>query len=278
MKEIDISGISVRVWGARRHSWREGQTFHHDPARHDDPAMLYHLWLIREGCVQVDAGERHWEIEGGEACFLPVSLERHISTCAPAAWLSIGLRVAFYDRFDLLQNLQLPARWRPDEAERIILDSWMDHIVRVHRQTEAHQRLTVINLSGALLGVCWPHLSSQPLDSPQHPGLPLWLATVLRRISTEPSCSIGDLAHESGFSPAQFRRIFHKWIGISPRDYLKRRRMETARHLLETTDLALPAIAIHVGFHDASHFSELFKATYGVLPSHYRASHHAKDE
>lgn len=278
MEEMDISSIAVQVLAVHRHHWHAGRSYQHLPSRHAQPLLEYHLWLMREGVVEVRAQNRLWHIASGDAFFLPANLPRDITTPQPTAWLSIHLRITIFNRFNLLENLQLPAQWRTEKNERAKLESWMQHIAGEQFQSEPHHRLTVLGLGNAVFGLCWPHLSAEPLDAAAHSELPEWLVRVLRRIAREPSCSIADLAREAGFSPAQFRRSFHRWIEIAPRDYLRNRRMETARHLLETTDLSLSAVAAHIGLSNASHFAQVFKANYGFTPTDYRASLHATHE
>jgi AraC-like DNA-binding protein len=278
MSEVDISGIAVQVLAVHRHQWQAGRSYRHLPARHPHPLLEYHLWLVREGFVEVRAQQRLWRIASGDAFFLPANLQRDITTPEPAAWLSIHLRITLFNRFNLLENLRLPVQWHPNDDERAKLESWMEHIARERFHNEPHHRLMVFGLGNALLGLCWPRLSAEPLDTSSHSELPEWLVRVLRRIAHEPACSIADLAYEAGFSPAQFRRSFHKWIGIAPREYLRNRRLDTARHLLETTDLSLRAVAAHIGLNNASHFAQVFKANYGFSPTDYRASLHTPHE
>ena len=66
-------------------------------------------------------------------------------------------------------------------------------------------------------------------------------------------------AREAGFSPSQFRRIFHQHVGTAPRDYLVAKRMEMACHYLEYTTLSLRHIAAKIGIHNVPHFSRAFK-------------------
>jgi len=272
MKGTGVSSINVQVWASHHHHWHAGQTLHHNPARHGGPALQYHLWLVQEGAVEVEAQERKWRIESGEAILLPIGLERDIRTPAPARWLSVLLWITVFHKFSLLEHLPLPVQWRPDATERPRLESWMEQIVRERAFAGAHHHLIVGGLASALLGLCWPHLSALPLEAALHSELPQWLARTLRHIGDDLTCNIADLAHEAGFSPAQFRRAFYQWIGETPRDYLKTRRLEAARHLLEHTDLPLRAVVAHSGWNDVTHFSRLFRSVYGLSPSHYRAS------
>lgn len=268
----DISSIRVEVWAAHRHSWATGQKYHHDPSHHRSPALQCQLWLMQEGCLEVTSREKKWRIESGEAFLMPVSLERDIYTRQSAVWLSLRLWITVFNKFNLLQDISLPAQWRPAPADQARMESWMEQILQEYHSASADSRLVVDGLTRALLGLCWPHISSTSLDLAIHSPLPNWLIDTLRSMTEEPAYSISYFSHAAGFSPAQFRRAFHQRIGATPRDFLKRKRLEAARHLLEHTDLPLRAIAERVGLRDATHFSHAFKEFFDLTPSQYRAS------
>jgi AraC-like DNA-binding protein len=271
-RNSDISNIRVEVWAAHRHCWSAGQKYHHDPSHHRNPALQCQLWLIQEGSLEVNSPGNKWRVEKDDAFLLPVTLERDILTRKPAIWLSLRLWITVFNRFNLLQNIALPAQWRPEAAEKMRLESWMEQIVGDYHVEAPHRRLVISGLAQAVLGLCWPHLSSVPLDSAVHAPLPHWLAHTLRSMAENPAPGISDFAHEAGISPAQFRRAFHQRIGMTPREYLKAKRLEAARHFLEHTDLSLRAIAARVGLRDMTHFSRTFKSTFDLTPSQYRAS------
>jgi len=58
--------------------------------------------------------------------------------------------------------------------------------------------------------------------------------------------------------------------GLSGPVSLRRARMESARHLLETSFLSVKQIMVCVGINDISHFARCFKDTYGLTPTGYR--------
>lgn len=271
---IDISGVRVQAWSALAQHWEAGKRYRHDASRHLYPSLQFQLWLIQDGLVEVISPHEKWQVKSGEVFLLPVTMERDILTPVPTSWLSVRLWITVFNRFNLMQEVELPARWVPDEQERSRLESWMQQIVDDFELQEAHFRLGVEGLSHAILGLCWPHLSSVSLAAAAHTELPEWLAETLRRITSNPAFNVADLAHEAGFSLAQFRRSFHQYVGSSPRDYLKSRRLVAARHFLEHTDLPMRVIAERIGLQNAGHFSQVFKEAYGLSPSHYRASHH----
>jgi AraC family transcriptional regulator len=71
-------------------------------------------------------------------------------------------------------------------------------------------------------------------------------------------------------SPYHFVRVFKRWIGLAPHQYVMRRRLERGKELLEDTDLPIAEIALAVGCANQSHFSALFRRVTGMTPMTYR--------
>ena len=67
-----------------------------------------------------------------------------------------------------------------------------------------------------------------------------------------------------------FMRRFHEATGMTPLDYVQALRLEEAKQMLETGDLAVEAIANEVGYEDASFFGRLFRRKVGLTPAQYR--------
>ena len=67
-----------------------------------------------------------------------------------------------------------------------------------------------------------------------------------------------------------FKRRFTQATGLTPLDYVHTLRLEEAKQLLETTDLAIDAVANDVGYGDASFFRRLFRRKVGLTPHAYR--------
>lgn len=90
--------------------------------------------------------------------------------------------------------------------------------------------------------------------------------------SLEGAVSLDDVAAECGLSRLQFARAFAKTIGMPPRDWVRTRRLESAKRLLVETDRTLAEIAAATGFADPSHLARVFKAATGTTPTAYRRS------
>jgi AraC-like DNA-binding protein len=57
---------------------------------------------------------------------------------------------------------------------------------------------------------------------------------------------------------------------MSPLEYVQALRLEETKHLLETTDQPIEAIANQVGYEDSSFFGRLFRRKVGLTPARYR--------
>ena len=69
---------------------------------------------------------------------------------------------------------------------------------------------------------------------------------------------------------------FARYTGLSPIQYLNRRRLEAACQLLCDTDLSVSDIAGSTGFSSQSYFTQAFRKFYGITPVKYRQTHEAE--
>lgn len=82
--------------------------------------------------------------------------------------------------------------------------------------------------------------------------------------------TLNALAQHIGFSAFYFARLLRQTTGESPHQFVLRRRVAQARHLLEQADLSLTEVAIATGFAHQSHLTRHFKQAFGQTPSAYR--------
>jgi transcriptional regulator GlxA family with amidase domain len=67
-----------------------------------------------------------------------------------------------------------------------------------------------------------------------------------------------------------FTRRFREETGVSPARWLLHQRVQHARELLETTDLAVETVARRAGLRSATALRQHLHAAIGVSPSAYR--------
>ena len=82
--------------------------------------------------------------------------------------------------------------------------------------------------------------------------------------------SLADLSNVTGLSKRHFIRAFAESVGQTPHRYLVSQRIEKAKQLLVDPSSSITEIGLAVGFSNAQHFSNRFKACTGLTPSKYR--------
>src|SRR5580658_3424763 len=140
--------------------------------------------------------------------------------------------------------------------------------------TRAHIAHAIALLSGEpSLGLNGIHVPSNLETRVARGGLPAWQtrrvfahveANLCRRIH------IRELARLLDLSASHFCRAFKCTFGVSPRDYVLRRRIEVAKGLMLTTSEPLSSIALKCGMCDQAHFTRSFHRIAGETPYTWR--------
>jgi AraC-like DNA-binding protein len=76
-----------------------------------------------------------------------------------------------------------------------------------------------------------------------------------------------EIASYTGRSLASFKRDFAKISNLSPEKWLINKRLEVARIKLEDKNAKVSDVCYDVGFKNLSHFSKIYKETFGYAPS-----------
>lgn len=90
------------------------------------------------------------------------------------------------------------------------------------------------------------------------------------RVHINEEISVEELAGRLHYNPNYFTRLFKKYTGMPPTQYIRKIRLDKAKVLLKTTDLQVSEIAIETGFCDIYYFSKSFKSYTGFSPTDYR--------
>jgi len=112
------------------------------------------------------------------------------------------------------------------------------------------------------------------------PGSPEWdgradvVARAMRLIAdgTIDRSGVPGLAAHLGYSVRQLERVLLAEVGAGPLALARAQRAQTARILIETTDLTMSAIAFAAGFSSIRQFNDTVRAVFAVPPSALRSA------
>ena len=82
--------------------------------------------------------------------------------------------------------------------------------------------------------------------------------------------TVEELSSRFGISASAFKKYFSAVYGKPVSQYMREKRMEKAKELLETTDESIGEIALASGYEHQGKFGSAFKDSYGVSPLEYR--------
>ncbi len=91
-----------------------------------------------------------------------------------------------------------------------------------------------------------------------------------RHLADDPRADLRQVAGELGLSYERFRKRFQERTGLSPGAWRLQRRLDRARTLLMTGDLAIQDIAHELGYSDAFAFTAQFRRHLGCSPTAFR--------
>ncbi|MBI4979126.1 MAG: AraC family transcriptional regulator [Spirochaetes bacterium] len=85
-----------------------------------------------------------------------------------------------------------------------------------------------------------------------------------------------DIAAAAGVSVPQIKRLFSAEVGIPPKEFILRRKIDRAKEMLAARHTAVTDIALALGFSSSQHFATIFKRYAGITPVDFRAQQKKK--
>ena len=122
--------------------------------------------------------------------------------------------------------------------------------------------------------VCEIETACREQDEPSGK-VPIGLQEMLSFIEhhLEQTISVDVLARWSGFSAPSVFRLFRRYLGQTPGNYIYHRKVLHAARLLSSTNLSISEIAARVAISDSGYFSRLFKRHLGMSAKLYRRTY-----
>ncbi|MGQ7854484.1 helix-turn-helix domain-containing protein [Pedobacter sp. WC2501] len=91
------------------------------------------------------------------------------------------------------------------------------------------------------------------------------------QINLKTNLKVSQLADRANLNTDYFSRLFHRYTGQSPVNYILQKRIERAQYLIITTKKQQDEIAELTGFENVHYFSRVFKKLTNLTPGAYRA-------
>lgn len=243
----------------------------------------YSAWLIRRGHVEVAwSGQEKVVIGRGFWVIPPLNLERSQFFSRDAAILSIRFRLEWPNCNQLfpLKKLVYVRSSSVPELEKyardllsisgghlslpcLRKDGFMDFRTHAGSQAKFWQWLDIWSSVMVKNGVePFPPTS---MDSRVESAMKL-----IDNMAFTGKIPYDNLGKIAGLGKVQIDRLFLKNIGMTPRKYLEKKVLESAKELLQTTGLSVKEIGFKLGFTSASHFCFWFRKRAGFYPLEFK--------
>ena len=184
----------------------------------------------------------------------------------------VGFRNIHVNLREPLFSFREPTLIRDDD-NRFLLDAFRAALA--HYGSSHPERTALLSAYGSLICACLVAYQT----TRRHTAV---VDTIEREINQRYGDSVFELdtyLKSLPFSYEYLRKLFQKEIGLTPHQYLQRKRLQIASELLLSaipSDGSVADVARACRFHDPLYFSRMFKKCFGISPSRYASSMESK--
>lgn len=237
-------------------------------------------WWLQAGSVTVRRDGRTWVASPGEWLFCgPHPMHQEFS--ADARILSINFKLEWPSGDSLVEQIvRVPARGHPalGRAARALQRFIARRFPRAGtdlrpRPVELTDFFETQRLFSAWAQAYLKTMLAAGVVPARMAGLDPRVLEAVRRLDRHDWRSPfleKDLARTAGLSAGHLDRLFVQQLGLTPRAYLQKRRLESALAALADATVPVKKIAYDLGFSSASHFTHWIRNTTGKSPREVR--------
>ena len=236
--------------------YKTKNTVSNTQAEHTNQSCELVFYLKGSGYVETEG--KRYDYRAGDIILVPSGVPHTEVNEVPHMVIVVGFKCEDADLALLPRG-----KFTPPEYVKDLLKAMLDEKIKAE---EGHQQ--VLCLQTEILITYLSRLEKSPKKDGFASLLPNIESFIDENIAH--NISLDDFAHAYHYSTSRFRHLFTEKVGISPKQYVIKKRLEKAKELLKTTDKNLTEIAMECGFYDSSQFSRIFKNHIGVNPSEAR--------
>jgi AraC-like DNA-binding protein len=224
-----------------------------------------HFCYVLEGqYTESTGGSVGATFQAGSLRYNPPGYEHARSFSAGTHCLLLEIDQAVFDRVaDLTNTLQRPA----DIGG--ILCGWLAHCL--YQKFLQNDPLALISIEGILLKLL-AETARQANGSGPAGNVPRWLRIAHEYLDSnfQRPLTLAEVAGVAGVHRVHLAREFRRRFSITVGEFLRKKRVEYACHLVSKTSDPLAEVAVHCGFSDQSHLTATFRRQVGLTPGRFR--------
>lgn len=226
------------------------------------------FYYVTEGECIVNFGDKDCKVSAGEWLFIPANVEHSYYYLKTGNFKKYWVHFDIYPDSNSLAYLNLPFKINVGvKGEVYRLFRKLTKCANSERLTD---KLMVKSCLFSLLSEFIKGAGVSDLDGCVQGGNRLREVVKYINENLSGDLSVNVLAEKYFAHPNHFIRAFKKETGLTPAKFVKQRRLEVAKTLLEKTELNVYEVADKVGITDVAHFSRDFKSYYNVPPKKYK--------
>ncbi len=216
-----------------------------------EPRAYAALSFRVRGTGEFQIADKHFITKTGDVLFMPANTP---------------YRVEYSDSVSISVNLN---DCNYDEAENISLKNSAAIELRFQRMLELwNERHSVNQVKSSIYDILETIANDKQLALGETA-----FANSIRYIDEhfrDPELDIEAVCKNGFISVSSLQRAFRENMGMSPKQYLIKLRMNKALELLTENDISIKEVSFACGFADEKYFSRAFKKKYGYPPSQIR--------
>jgi len=236
--------------------------------RSDGPLLLFQYTIKGNGKLVLD--NKSYTLSEEQAFLVEIPSQHHYYFPTDAKqweFYYILIRPTLIDQLWIQIKHQLGAiTYLPKQSEPILLLNTILHEAKRGKVRDAFSASSYVYQFIMSLSAFTSQKRSKLEAWPEQ----IKLATSYMENNYEHAALQEQLATMLGLSPYQFIRLFKRYVGVTPGEYLSRIKMDHAIKLLLETKLSTQQIAHKLGYSSGSYFIRVFQQRIGETPAKFR--------
>lgn len=265
LQKVYLSNLNVICYDGGRYEIEKGNSWSSYGTMNFAQSKLY---CIFGGSCTINICGREYMGHAGDLFLIPKnvphSYENDINSNFGEWWIHFDV----FPNYDIFERMNLPYMLHAENACRT--EALFKKYVKALQSKLVSDRLLV---KSVLLEILAEYIkAAAPAENEASDVEKSSLDCVLQYIHDHISekISVAELASLIQLHPNHFIRFFKMHAGSTPASYIKKMRMESAKRLLEDTEMNIYEISEQIGISEPTYFSKLFKEYYSMPPKAYR--------